>query len=97
MGSLLQEMYCTAYLGKDGQLTKWDGTVIGRWTVVTSWPTPNSYVSSRMYQVEAWIGSALYTGRSAGEGMLFKGKRVARQLRQLGASDKPEHKGTVLP
>src|SRR5262245_59803810 len=83
MGSVVTNTHCTAYLGKNRQLTKWDGTVIGRWSVASSWPTPRSYVSSRMYQIEAWVGAALYTGRSAGEGMVFNGRRVARQLRQL--------------
>lgn len=83
LGSVIEPTHIVAYLGKGGQLTKWDGTVIGHYNVVTTWPTPHSYVSSTMSQVEAWVGPRCYTGRSAGEGMVFKGKRVARQLRQL--------------
>jgi hypothetical protein len=103
LGSVITDERITAYLGKDGQLTTWDGRVIGRYNVVTSWPTPRSYVSSRMWQVEGWIGQACYTGRSAGEGMVFHGKRVARQrlMKELGASareiDAKAHVATVLP
>jgi len=78
LGSVITDSHITAYLGKDGQLQKWDGTVIGHYNIVTSWPV-RSYVTAHMYQVEAWIGPRCYTGRSAGVGMVFNGKRVARQ------------------
>jgi hypothetical protein len=63
-----------AYLGKNGELTAWKGKKIGTYRFVSSWATPNSYISSRMYQVEAMVNGKVYTGRSAGAGMIFKGK-----------------------
>lgn len=80
LGSVTDDpLYLVAYLAKDRKLTKWDGTVIGHYNIVATWLTPRSFVSSTMNQVEAWIGPRCYTGRSAGVGMIFKGKRVARQ------------------
>jgi len=63
-----------AYLGKNGELTTWHGKKIGTFRIVSTWRTPNSYVSSKMHQVEATVKGRVYTGRSAGVGMIFKGK-----------------------
>ena len=62
-------------------LTDWHGNVIGRCRLAKSWATPRSYVSSRMYQVYATVDGVTYTGRSAGEGMSFSGKRTAKQAK----------------
>jgi hypothetical protein len=80
LGIVITNTTITAYLGKDNQPTKWDGTIIGHYSIVASWPTPHGF---GMCQVEAWVGPNCYTGRSAGEGMVFNGKRVARQMRLL--------------
>jgi hypothetical protein len=37
----------TAYLGENGQLTKWDGTPVGTYRITRTWRTPRSYVSSK--------------------------------------------------
>ncbi len=67
--------HLVAYLGKDGNLTKWDGTVIGSYRIVSTWKTPRSYVSSTMHQVEATLAdSSVWTGRSAGVGMSYSAK-----------------------
>jgi hypothetical protein len=66
-----------AYLGKDGVLTDWHGNKIGTYRVTSTWRTPASYVSSTMHQVYATVDGVTYTGRSAGVGMSFKGRRVA--------------------
>jgi hypothetical protein len=68
-----------AYLGKDGVLTDWHGNPIGTYRITATWKTPRSYVSSTMNQVIAYTKGISYTGRSAGEGMVFRGKRVAKQ------------------
>src|SRR2546422_11649344 len=76
LGSVIQDGRIVAYLGKDKQLTKWDGTVIGTYRLASSWLTPSSCYSSRMFQVYATVNGITYTGRSAGEGIVFKGKQV---------------------
>jgi hypothetical protein len=78
-GAEVTDDHCIAYLGKDWELHSWHGEVIGSYRVIRSWRTPNSYVSSRMCQVEAVVNGIVYTGRSAGQGMIFKGKRKAGQ------------------
>ncbi|KKM55805.1 hypothetical protein LCGC14_1552240 [marine sediment metagenome] len=74
-GAFVSPVYVIAYLGKDNVLTDWHGARLGTYHVTASWPI-NSYLSSHMNQVYARIDGITYTGRSAGEGMLFKGKRV---------------------
>jgi hypothetical protein len=60
-----------------GAIFNWHGDKkLGQIVRVTSWPTPRSYVSSRMYQITAGIDGVLYTGRSGGECMIWRGKRV---------------------
>jgi hypothetical protein len=63
-----------AYLGKNGILTTWHGKKIGTYRIVSSWATPRSWISSHQYQVEAIVKGRIYTGRSTGVGMVFKGK-----------------------
>ena len=60
-------------------VTTWHGETLGRACIVASWATPRSYVSSRMYQIEAIIDGIKYTGRGAGNGMVCKLRRKARQ------------------
>lgn len=77
LGYTRTEEGLTAYLGKYGDLTKWDGTVIGRYYISATWRTAGSYVSSTTSQVYATLADGTkWTGRSAGEGMVFNGKRV---------------------
>ena len=73
-GSEVTETYAIAYPGKDGVLTTWGGEAIGTWRAVASWPTPQSWIGPRMYQIEAVINGRTYTGRGCGEGMLWRGK-----------------------
>lgn len=67
-----------AYLGKS-DLENWHGGQIGSYRIVSSWKTPNSWVSSSMHQVVARLDGVYYTGRSAGVGMAFTGRRKAKQ------------------
>jgi hypothetical protein len=76
LGSVIDGGRIAAYLGKAGQLTKWSGEVIGTYQVTRTWRRPRNYVSSTLSQVYATVEGKRYTGRSAGEGMLFRGKLV---------------------
>ena len=62
-----------------GAITEWNGQIIGKVLTYRSWPTPRNYVSSRMYQIEALIDGVIYTGRSGGSGLIWKGKKVKGQ------------------
>ena len=63
----------------NGTLRAWDGTVLGTCRIVSRWATPNSWLSSHQCQVEATIDGIRYTGRGAGNGMLWRGRRKANQ------------------
>jgi len=76
LGSVVTDTYVTAYLGKDGQLTNWNGETIGTYRVTRTWRTPHSHYSSTMSQVYAAVNGKVYQGRSAGLGMLFNGRLV---------------------
>jgi len=67
----------TGYLARvDGALviTDWRGGTLGPARIVTSWATPHSHVSTRMYQVEATLDGVTYTGRTAGMSMAWRGR-----------------------
>lgn len=85
LGAVISDSYVAGYLQstKDshgermnavGNLTDWHGNVIGTYRIVKMWRTPRSYVSDVMCAVHATVNGNLYKGRSAGCGMLFKGK-----------------------
>lgn len=77
-GAVITDDFLIGYLGKDGQLTDWAGNRMGTYRITSTWRTPRSYVSSTMNQVAVKLSDGRrYTGRSAGEGMVFKGKRIA--------------------
>jgi len=61
---------------REGILTDWHGTELGTYRITRTWRTPRSYVSSTMHQVYATVDGVTYTGRSAGVGMIFKGKVI---------------------
>jgi hypothetical protein len=67
-----------AYLGPDGVLETWGGQPIGRYYITATWRTPRSYVSTAMSQVYATVDGRIYTGRSAGLGMSFRGRLIRR-------------------
>jgi hypothetical protein len=58
-----------------GELRSGQGKVLGTCKITSIWRTPRSYVSSTMCQIEAVVDGKTYTGRGAGHGMLFKGRR----------------------
>lgn len=72
--------WVTGYMASDmATVTDWHGTPLGKAKVIASWATPFSYVSERWFQVECTIDGVTYTGRTAGEGMSYRGKRKVRQ------------------
>ena len=76
-GAVVTPDRIVAYPAKGGLLCDWHGNPIGTYRIVATWATPRSYVSSVMHQIEACVNGVTYTGRGAGEGMIFHGKRKA--------------------
>lgn len=81
-GAHQTEEHIVGYMGKEGVLTNWQGEPIGRYTIESAWPTPAYHLSRKMYQLWVKANGRTYTGRSAGEGMLFRGKRIAAEKRR---------------
>jgi hypothetical protein len=85
-GAIVTESLAIAYLKFDGHeslyatgtVTDWHGNRLGTARIVGKWKQ-GSFVSSHMLQVECCINGIWYTGRSAGNGMIWKGKRCAKQ------------------
>jgi hypothetical protein len=75
-GAVVTPDAVVAYLGKDGILTDWHGRQLGTYRIVATWRTPRSWVSSTMSQVQATVDGVRYTGRSAGVGMIYHGRRM---------------------
>lgn len=73
-GAVVADQFAVAYLGKDGVLTDWHGETLGTYRITATWKTPRSFVSGHMHQVVASVGGRTYTGRSAGVGMIFRGR-----------------------
>lgn len=76
-GAVVTPDRIVAYPAENGLLCDWHGNVIGTYRIVATWKTPRSYVSSTMHQIEARVNGVTYTGRGAGVGMSFTGKRKA--------------------
>ena len=74
-GAIVTPDRIIAYLCKDHQLNDWHGNKLGTYRITSTWKTPRSYVSDVMHQVYAKVDGVTYTGRSAGEGMIFTGRR----------------------
>ena len=58
------------------EITDWHGNTLGHGRITHSWCVLSS---SYMHQVEATINGVKYTGRTQGNGMIWKGKRMAKQ------------------
>jgi len=76
-GAFVSQSHIVAYPGANGILNDWHGKPLGTWRIVATWKTPRSWFSSTMHQIEATVNGIRYTGRGAGEGMIFKGKAKA--------------------
>ena len=84
-GATVDEQYCIGYLGDDRKLQTSGGAVLGRYRITATWRMPRTcWVSSTQHQVEATVQGRTYTGRSFGKGMIFRGRRVSRELRFPG-------------
>jgi hypothetical protein len=66
------------YLYARGQLTTWHGQFMGNAMITAIWHV-RSFYGSHMMQVECNIEGVKYTGRSFGNGMIWKGKRCKQQ------------------
>jgi hypothetical protein len=84
-GAMVTETHAVGYLARrvgfgksDYIITDWQGNEMGAAMIVAHWKI-NSYLSDCMMQVEARIGGRWYTGRSTGEGMLWRGKVMRNQ------------------
>jgi hypothetical protein len=74
-GAYVSPEHIIAYPGSGGILNDWHGRPLGTWRIAATWPTPNSWISRSMHQIEATVDGVTYTGRGRGEGMIFKGRR----------------------
>lgn len=63
-------------------LTDWHGNQVGLYYVISSWQTPSSYVSTRMYAITATINGRTYYGRTQGPGMVASLKAHKHQPEQ---------------
>jgi hypothetical protein len=73
-GAVVTPEAIVAYPRAGGVLGDWHGRPIGTWRAVSRWKTPRSSMSLTMSQIEAVVNGITYTGRGAGEEMIFKGK-----------------------
>ena len=80
-GAVVTADRIVAYPAANGVLQDWHGKAIGTWRAVSSWSTPRSYMSSRMYQIEARVDGVTYTGRGCGIGMMYSGRAKCAKAR----------------
>lgn len=79
-GACYDGQYARAYMSSDMKAVgTWQGEKLGDAKIVSCWQTPRSNLSYQSYQVEAMIDGVLYSGRTAGGGMAWNGKRKAKQ------------------
>ena len=85
-GAMITPTHCVGYIARDKAtreliITTFEGLRLGRARVLSTWKTPRSYVSSTLSQIEVTldVSGVIYTGRGAGEELLYKGKRKAKQ------------------
>jgi hypothetical protein len=65
------------HVGAVGTVTDWHGRELGACVVTARWATPRSYLSSHMLQVRATVDGVTYTGRGAGNNMLYRGRSAS--------------------
>lgn len=74
-GAVVTSDRIVAYPGEGFVLGYWHGNRIGTWHTVATWKTRYG----TMNQIEAYVNGIWYTGRGAGRGMVYFGKRKAKQ------------------
>lgn len=77
-GAVVTDTHLIAYPVANGVLKDWHGNVLGTWRELSSWRI-RSYISGRMYSIEARVNGVRYVGRGCGEGMILRAKRSPRQ------------------
>jgi hypothetical protein len=84
-GAFVSPVYAIGYLKFDreylyatGKVTTWHGEYLGEAQIVARWKV-KSYMADEMMQVICIINGVKYTGRSFGNGMIWKGKRCKHQ------------------
>jgi hypothetical protein len=81
-GAFVDELRCVGYLGEDGKLYACNGKTLGTYRIIATWRMPRTcFISSNQHQVEAKVDGMTFTGRSFGKGMIFKGRRLACEVR----------------
>lgn len=78
-GAAVTPAWIVAYPAKDGVLTDWHGKPLGTWRATSSWRVGYPPCADRMYQIEAVVDGVKYTGRGQGVGMMYRGRRKAKQ------------------
>ena len=92
LGSVITDSHLIAYMGDvvwtDSHtlgsrektryaVTTWDGAIIGKCVITSTWEIPRSFVSSQMHAVYVWLKDGRhYKGRTAGPGMILRAKRT---------------------
>jgi hypothetical protein len=78
-GAYQTDTHIIGYMSKDmTELTDWHRNKLGNAHVSSSWRVYSVW-TDRYYQVYVCIKGIYYTGRTAGAGMVFHGKRCAKQ------------------
>jgi len=81
-GAYVDDQFIIAYPVGGGILGNWHGGRMGTWRATSSWRVQSHY-GTHMYQIIATLDDGrIYTGRGFGEGMSFRGKRIASQRRK---------------
>jgi hypothetical protein len=87
-GAIVTDDVIIAYPDKDSVLRDWHGKPLGTWRTRSRWRV-RSHMGTYMHQIEAIVSGRTYTGRGFGEGMIFRGRRVARERRRPPTPIKP--------
>lgn len=83
-GAMINDHHIVAYIGPNNALQTWNGEEIGHVRITSSWSTPRSWISNRMYSYYIMLDDGRhYTGRGFGEGFSVTGKRTAKQLKRI--------------
>lgn len=83
-GAIVNADTLIGYIGKitvftTRDLTDWHGNKIGTVKLTSGWST-GRFKFDRMHQAYAIVDGKTYTGRTRGEGMLFRGKRCKSKV-----------------
>ena len=84
-GAVVTDDYVIGYPDNNGVLSDWHGEYIGTYRILSSWRTPRSFVSDKMYSIECFVNHVRYVGRGAGKGMILRAKRSPKQPRLQAA------------